>query len=521
MFSKEFLKCPPPRTHLPTSHTFLLIVLATLCASGCTEDSTSTQDETECTSNADCVTHTDGKTQCDTTLHICVVPEAPQAKCGDGHIDSGEACDSQNLNEKSCKDVGTFIDGTLACNGLCLFDTSQCVECTDADVSLCQSGQVCSNGHCVDPGHVVTCGDGIVEGNEQCDQTNLNSKSCADFEGFAGGTLKCQSCAFDTSGCLGCVTNADCANRTDGKTACTAHVCTTPSTPVVPVCGNNDLETGEDCDGSLFRDNKTTCASWDARYTSGTVSCKNCNIDYSQCTITICGNDNLETGENCDGTLFKDNKTACSAWDSKYKSGSVSCNLCEIDYSGCSTDAPECSEDEAECVEKELSLKQCVNGKYVTTKCPLEKPYCKTDAEACSGFNTYDSCSSDSFIPHVGYSLSTYKSIYLCPQITYISNYVSSLTQGNVNTIDCDKYGSGDCMYAKRGYGVAPSNAKSCTVKGEKRVFNYDSSGSSAFNSCQKCKVNQNGELYWMYVPATYSIVNNELTCTPWADDID
>src|SRR5690606_30232147 len=39
------------------------------------------------------------------------------------------------------------------------------------------------------PGPV--CGDGVIEGDEECDGTNLAGKSCVDFEGFLGGTLGC------------------------------------------------------------------------------------------------------------------------------------------------------------------------------------------------------------------------------------------------------------------------------------------------------------------------------------------
>jgi hypothetical protein len=45
------------------------------------------------------------------------------------------------------------------------------------------------------------CGNGVINGSEQCDQNNLNGATCV-TEGFAFGTLQCAAnCVFDTSGC--------------------------------------------------------------------------------------------------------------------------------------------------------------------------------------------------------------------------------------------------------------------------------------------------------------------------------
>jgi subtilisin-like proprotein convertase family protein len=64
------------------------------------------------------------------------------------------------------------------------------------------------------------CGNGVIEGMEQCDGANLNGATCVSA-GFAGGTLGCNmaTCTFNTSMCM------------------------------AAGCGNNILEYGEDCDG--------------------------------------------------------------------------------------------------------------------------------------------------------------------------------------------------------------------------------------------------------------------------------
>lgn len=46
--------------------------------------------------------------------------------CGDGVIDTGEDCDTANLNSKSCATQG-FASGPLACTASCTFNTAACV----------------------------------------------------------------------------------------------------------------------------------------------------------------------------------------------------------------------------------------------------------------------------------------------------------------------------------------------------------------------------------------------------------
>ncbi len=96
-------------------------------------------------------------------------------QCGNGGIDinSNEECDRDTLFGETCVSLG-FFGGELSCTSDCKFDTSNCW--TES-----------------------VCGNGIVQGDEQCDLNNIPT-TCKAL-GYAGGTLSCKDCKFDTSGC--------------------------------------------------------------------------------------------------------------------------------------------------------------------------------------------------------------------------------------------------------------------------------------------------------------------------------
>lgn len=91
------------------------------------------------------------------------------------------------------------------------------------------------------------CGNGKIEGDEQCD-VNLGGATCRDL-GHDRGLLACNhDCTYDESGC------------TD--------------------CGNNTVEEGESCDGTDLADK--TCQ--DLGHTGGDLACaENCTFDDSAC----------------------------------------------------------------------------------------------------------------------------------------------------------------------------------------------------------------------------------------------
>jgi hypothetical protein len=136
----------------------------------------------------------------------------------------------------NCKFVGACVDARCG-DGTCTAGANE-------------SSRTCAE----DCGSV--CGDGAVNGREQCD-----------------GTTGVGVCPDGTSGTVTC-NPTDCTRDTSG---CRAN----------PRCGNGVIETGEECDGTV---GVGSCAPL-----AGTVTCNQCKLDTSGCHAPNC----LEPGGGC------------------------------------------------------------------------------------------------------------------------------------------------------------------------------------------------------------------------------
>ena len=227
--------------------------------------------------------------------------------CGNGRLDDGEDCDGSNLNGKSCADVlGVGVTGDLSCSAVCMFDTSNCR-----------------------PVIIDTCNnDGTKNGEEECDGDDFGGKTCVDYQGAgATGDLSCKGCVIDPSACKAAVSddcgngNIDAGEECDGSNlngkSCAdykgagatgslscADNCTIISADckaaVVDNCGNGAIDAGEECDGSDFGDK--TCVDYKGANATGTLSCNGCVINSSACKaagVDPCGDGVYDEGEDC------------------------------------------------------------------------------------------------------------------------------------------------------------------------------------------------------------------------------
>ncbi|MFH2008763.1 MAG: S8 family serine peptidase [bacterium] len=150
--------------------------------------------------------------------------------CGNSTLEQGESCDGSTMGGASCQTLG-YTTGTLRCTDQCLFDLSDCeglVSCGD-DVldpgeqcdgddlggETCESRNLGAGALRCDP---VTCqfdgadcegrgicGDGVADGDEECDGDDLGDASCSSVDAtFVGGALECApDCTLQTGRCYG------------------------------------------------------------------------------------------------------------------------------------------------------------------------------------------------------------------------------------------------------------------------------------------------------------------------------
>jgi fibro-slime domain-containing protein len=170
----------------------------------------------------------------------------------------------------------------------------------------------------------MTCGNGVLDSGEQCDDGNKNSgdgcsklcqieadwtcttpgQPCVNTSVCGDGVVSSQEACDDgnTTGGDGC--SADC------KTVEPGYQCRVPGRKCVPLCGDGKVIGSESCD-----DGNTTagdgCSS-----TCQVEPGASCTGTPSVCTIAVCGNGVVEAGEACDlGTLnglFNGDGSGCS-----------------------------------------------------------------------------------------------------------------------------------------------------------------------------------------------------------------
>ncbi len=192
--------------------------------------------------------------------------------CGDGIKGEGEYCDGDDLGGATCESLG-YESGVLGCTPECTFDTTGC------------EGEV-----------EQVCGNGVREGDEECDGPDLGGATCVTL-GYERGTLGCTSdCSFNVSGCS--------------------------------TCGNGIREGVEQCDGEDF--GGKTCFS-ETGHEQGELQCRaDCTLNLSGCHT--CGDNVVGGAEECDGESLDGHNCISLGFDG----GTLRCTEnCTFDTSDC------------------------------------------------------------------------------------------------------------------------------------------------------------------------------------------
>jgi hypothetical protein len=236
------------------------------------------------------------------------------------------------------------------------------------DSTMCEEGEVCFSGLCMDPG-VGTCGDGVLNDGEECDNGASNNDTaactskckqatCGDLlvqesveQCDDGNTDDETACAYGTATCKGC--SASCATLTLTGSFCGD--------------GTNDAE--ETCDdGNTVAE--TACA-------YGNATCTPCNADCSaelSLTGSYCGDGTNDAEETCDDSNTVA-ETACTY-------GNATCTSCNADCSAeLSLIGAYCGDDTTNGLDGEA----CDDGNTTTeTNCGYGSPNCTVCDAICS-----------------------------------------------------------------------------------------------------------------------------------------
>lgn len=290
--------------------------------------------------------------------------------CGNARIESGESCDTTNLNGQTCQSQGFGPGGVLSCNKdrTCrYFDTSRCLplnecrgldySCGDGDTRPCCGGLYCSNQRNEFGARTCKrlCGNGRVDvsNGEECDGWVQAGRTCSNIgRGYDDGVLACNNttCRYDVSNCSTCnngtregpeqcdmtdLGTSNCTNigmNFDGgdlacNDSCRFH------TAQCTRCGNGIREGLEQCDGPDR--GGETCSSLGLGFDDGELGCNDfCQFSTTQCSI--CGNNVREGSEECDGSV-PPGRICVNLPDGDFSSGTLQCNnaICRFDRSAC------------------------------------------------------------------------------------------------------------------------------------------------------------------------------------------
>jgi cysteine-rich repeat protein len=276
------------------------------CENDCSFSCVSTDSSRNCTVADPC----HGQGTCNDTTHVCRAgtplvdgtscggnnycrsATCTMPVCGNGVVEPGEQCDGGVGCTASCQwecsNASTDCGAAPQCD---MFQCSshQCRAVPDGSQNgmACGAGGMCSNGACNSADQ--TCGNGVVEGTEQCD-----------FGAGNGPGTGCESsCTFS------CQSNTDCSdgNACDGTEMCnsvtvngnTGKQCAA-GTPLATgaSCGSGKICLSNQCQLSVCGDGYVDASAGE------TCELPNVGTCDASCHTIVCGDGMLEGSEQCD-----------------------------------------------------------------------------------------------------------------------------------------------------------------------------------------------------------------------------
>ncbi len=228
------------------------------------------------------------------TFAGCASSSSSDDVCGNGKLDAGEACDGTTfVGSTGICPAGTA--GTVVCSGTCTADTSACKAVSPSP----------------------NCNNSVLDAGEDCDGAKFADGKGVCPAGTAGTVTCSAACTVDTSACIPEV-SSDCGNGqidgseecdktafAAGKDVCPAgttgsvtcddmcHVVTSACVPETSSdCGNGQIDGDEECDKTAFAEGKDVCPAG----TTGSVTCDDmCHVVTSACQTPTetCGEDDL------------------------------------------------------------------------------------------------------------------------------------------------------------------------------------------------------------------------------------
>jgi cysteine-rich repeat protein len=166
------------------------------------------------------------------------------ATCGNGAVESGEQCDG---NVQACT-IGGY-SGTQSCSSSCSWNS--CTPTQSCGDGVCNGLE--TNATCAQDCHAVVCGNGLVEGGEDCDLGILNNvhgactTQCTDAacgDGFvwnmSGGTEECDAGAANSN-------NPNSCRQTCMLPRCGDFVCDTAYGETTSTCSQDCASTINSC----------------------------------------------------------------------------------------------------------------------------------------------------------------------------------------------------------------------------------------------------------------------------------